>query len=640
MVLARLLSAQPTTDGEKWKLRFAAHNDAWYTDAYGQNPAPFLRDPSGLNPQSALPYIWQPVGGLFIWPSYDDRQALQSGIGLSIDRSVYPAIIKASGNTPCNIAASSVFAPRVPLTATETTSGGSIPAGTYYIAVSWDSLKGPVSQLVKAVATSGSANYFTINGIKWPDSAAPSPGVFMGSDPINLKAVTFTGSVNDANGNPTTIEVDQVPVSGLGMPDPNFQRFVMHATTITHGGVWGGSLTANSGSTATISGAGWTVNQWAGYVLTLYYRDQTTQPGLNLEVVSNTADTLTLSHSGFLSGDVVVMRAAAAHITASTIGDDNFVNSFATAGLDTGGAEIGKLIRIIGGTGAGQPGKTVSSNTSTVYTINGAWDVTPDSTSIWIVTEPSPAQSKTTSVITNDGLNLDFGVVVDAPAPSTAAQSLLIEVATADVHGNHFPMRMQPFREVYIPAQPVAALTADGEYEIPNATITRTLAASLNSSATTTTLDAATSLPTLPFLATCGTECIRVTARSGASITAMDRAWAGTTAAAHSSGSNFVIVTATPDLAQGKMQLETLTAHTTILAPDNSPGPGSWRLDLLEDGTGGWAALLSAGYVGYQPSESAGGGINTNAGAGTFIDFVTRASGDINTTGVFEWKNA
>lgn len=633
MILARLLSAQPTTDGEKWRLKFAAHNDDWYTDAYGQNPAPFLRDPSGLNPKPALPYIWQPLGGLFIWPSYDDRQPLESGIGLSIDRSVYPALIKASGNIPCNVSASSVFAPRVPLTATETTTGGSIPAGTFYIAVTWDSILGPVSEVVKAVATSGSANIFTIAGIIWPNSAAPNPGVFIGATPQTMKAVSFTGSVYDANGNPTTIEVDQLPVAGLGLPDPNFQRFVMETTAIAHGGVWGASVTAVSGSDVTISGAGWDVNQWAGYVLTLYYRDQTTQPGLNLEVVSNTADTLTMSHSGFLAGDVVVMRAAADHITASTIGDDNFENSFAPTGLDTGGSEIGKLIRIIGGTGAGQPGKTIASNTSTVYTINGTWDITPDATSIWIVTEPTAGQRKHTAVITNDGLNLDFGVVVEAPVPLTAAQSLLVEVATADVHGNHFPMRMQPFREVYVPAQAVASLAADGEYEIPNTTITRELAAGLDDSATTATLDAATDLPTLPFLATCGTECIRVTARSGASITAMDRGWGGTTAAAHLTGDDFVIVTATPDLSLGKMQAETLTAHTTILYPINSPGPGWFDLDLIQDATGGWLCLLSNGYAGYQPSESLGGGIDLTAETATILAFTVRSSGDINLSG-------
>lgn len=451
MILARLLSAQPTTDGEKWKLKFAAHRDEWYTDAYGQDPAPFHRDPSSLNVANRLPYPWQPTGDTY--PSSDAIWPLGGTFGLAVDTSVYPAKISASGITPVNLPGSDVFAPNVPSDGTVVTSGGFLPAGTYYVAVSWDAYKGPASAFTRIVVPSGTTNKIVVSGIKWPNSAAPLRLAFVGTSSLNMRvSPTAVGSVNDANGNPTVITIDRLSTTGVGLPDAAFQRYAMELTPIAHAGAWGAAITSVASNVITITGAGWTVNEWAGYKLALYYRAGATQVPLNLSVVSNTATTLTMSATGFLAGDVVVMRAKATTVTASTIGCAKFINSFALTGLSTGGSEIGKLIRIIGGTGAGQPAKTVASNTSTAYTINGTWDITPDSTSVWIVTEPSSTK-KETGVITNDGISLSFGVVADMPAPSTAAQSLLIEAATADIHGNHFPMRYQPFREVYIPAQ-------------------------------------------------------------------------------------------------------------------------------------------------------------------------------------------
>lgn len=639
MILFRLLSAQPTTDGEKWKIKGAFHADAWYTDAYGQDPAAFLRDPASLKVNQRLPFPWNPdataaLAGDKIYTGLVGR-AFASSFQLTLDRGSYPATITAGGVIPANLPASSVFAPIVPDDATILTSSGTFHAGTFYLRVAWDQTVGPVSALVRATISSGATNQIQITGIRWPDSAAPGVAVFIGTSMMDMRAASFTGSANDGNGNPTTVTVASWPGVGIPTPDASFQRFAMQQTAIAHGGVWGAVVTSVTSSTVTISGAGWTTNQWAGHTLSLYFRDQEVQPLVSDTVVSNTATTLTMSHSGYrwAAGDVVVMRPLADYITSNTIGDNLFVNSFAPTGLDVGGVEIGRIIRIIGGTGAGQVGKTILSNTSTVYTINGTWDVTPDATSIFIVTEPS-GKLATSRVVTNDGSG--GSAVVDCisdQAAATAAQSVLVEVATADINGKYLPMRYQAFREVYIPAQNVSALSPDGEYEIPDTTVTRTLSGSWTDSATTGTLDASTGLPVGSFIATCGTECIRVTARSGASITAMDRGWGGTTAAAHSSGANFVIVTATPDLSQGKMQLETLTAHTNLAKPINSPGPGTWQQDVVQDGTGGWLLYLADDYVGFQASRDASSAFNTDPDAGVILTFTTRASGDINLSG-------
>jgi hypothetical protein len=637
MVLARLLSAQPTTDGEEWRLKFALHDDAWYLDAYGQNPAAFVRQP-GIAEQRRLPFPWRPywypLSGLV---DTDDtampRSSQVSLFGLSLDLTTYPAQMTITGNTPCNTP-STGKAPQAPAQATTANTGGSLEPGTYYVRVSANSQKGPETQTVVAVVPAGtSTNTITVSGLVWSE-AATLIVVLIGKSPLEMREVGFADASPDGYGNPTEVTVSTYPVDALGPHDVAAQRFVVSQTVIAHGGVWGAALTSVSGADATITGAGWTTDEWAGRALSLYYRDGSEVVRLNRTVVSNTSDTLTLNASGFAAGDVVVMRTTGDHITSNTIGDDKFVNSFASAGLDVTGTEKGRVIRIIAGTGANQPPKTIASNTSTVFTINGTWDVTPDSTSIWIVTEPAPMVApKITAVYVDNGTRVISTKVATVQTATTAATSLLIEVATANITGEYLPMRFQPARELYVPAQVATALIADGEDNVADTTNTRTLAAAITSTtATTCTLDATTGLPAVPFLATLGTECVRVTAMSGASVTAMDRGWGGTTAATHLSGSNAVVVTAQPDLTGGRMQVEKLTAHTTLLVPVNSPGPVSWTLDVQQDATGGWLLLLGDGYVGYQPSASDGGGLDTTPSTRTFLSFATRSSGDINLT--------
>lgn len=166
-----------------------------------------------------------------------------------------------------------------------------------------------------------------------------------------------------------------------------------------------------------------------------------------------------------------------------------------------------------------------------------------------------------------------------------------------------------------------------GENSISVVTITHSLSAAITSTtATTATLDSAADLPLAPFIATIGSECVKVNTRSGNTITSMDRGWGGTTAETHPNTTNFIVRTATPNLSAGKMQVLSLSGHTNLLYPDNSIYPEEYILDLVQDNTGGWLVYLCNRYIGFQPSESYGGGIDTSPATRTFIRFYVRSS--------------
>jgi hypothetical protein len=478
----RLLSAQPNTDGEEWDITGQFHQDQWYEDAYGQNPVPFQQPRSA--PIRALPYPWQPASEHAEASSIVDAiYAANASFTLDVNTDSYPAQITISGVHPVNAPAQGT-PPIVPLQAATANTGGHILPGTYVLALTLG-IAGPVSHLTTAVVPAGTnTNTITISGIEWPNDGIHHSAALLliGTSILNMQSQGFagigwTGSSPDANGNPT-VATATLPAlgGGTGQPDATFQEYAVVEASIEHGGVWGDAVTsAPSGSGYQDlyfagSGGAWTINQWAGYTLSLYYRPGVRQPIINYAVASNTIDTLhvtgMLPGAGFFAGDVVVLRAKSGHITAIAIGDDNFINSYAPSGLDPT-KEPGRQIVIIAGTGAGQPAKLILSSTATIFTIAQPWDVTPDSTSVFIVISPTNAYEYTTKTVTNDGSFSAAVPVATTPAITTEAQTLLIQVASAGADGNHFPMRYQPFREVYIPPQVTGA--SDGPvFTVPN----------------------------------------------------------------------------------------------------------------------------------------------------------------------------
>jgi hypothetical protein len=454
----RLLSAKPDTDGEHWQIKAMWHADAWYTIAYGQDPTPYRNNPL-VTPPARPPYPWRP--GVATWGATDALFPNQNSFEFDVDTSSYPAQLTISGALPVNIQPNDGSAPLVPLQASTANTGGSIRPGTYLLAFSVNDNKGPVSNFITAVVPVGTnTNTITVAGIQWQSGAASSIQPYVGTSSMNMHtaaSASYTGSSPDGNGNPTEYIFTAISPDGLGLPDINFNQFLVEEWGLVHSGVLGDTVASIdvTGKVLTFSG-GWTTNQWAGYVLSLQYRPGvTTQPALNMVVTSNTADALTMPAAGFLAGDVVVLRFKAGHITSNTIGDDNMQNSYYPGGMDIND-EIGNLIFILAGTGAGQPPKTVASNTHTVLTITGTWDVTPDATSIFLILDPGLAYSYDTKGVTGDG-TISLSTIVSTAANTVKEQALLVSVSTADSGGSTSPWQYQPKREIYIPPQSIVA---------------------------------------------------------------------------------------------------------------------------------------------------------------------------------------
>lgn len=453
MILARTLSIAPTTDGEHCDLQLREEQDIIYTDAYAQNPLPFQRV-SSLAPPWRRPYPWQPAA--LVWPSYDALYPNGYSFDYTVNTSTVPATLDIYGRLPVNTPpAPPSTAAIVPLQATTSNTGGSIPPGTYLIAIGSTLFDGPVSKFITVVIPTGTnTNMIAVSGVMWRQATTAT--LYIGTSSLSVTKLfisSWTGSSLDGFGNPTAFTITALISTGEGLPDLNAKTLLVQVKNIRHGGVWGDVITSVAGTIVTVNNIPWPSGQWNGYVLSLYFRPGVNfQPGLDIQVTSSTPTELNMAHAGFLPGDVVVMRAAASSITSNTIGDANFANTYAPSGLATN-AEVGSLVRIIAGTGAHQPPMAIASNTGTVLTIVGTWYIEPDSTSVYIVEAPNwiffgPA------VILNDGSAGpgSFGQrpIVSIPLPDLISYSLLIEGITVDASGDWSIERYAPLREGYV----------------------------------------------------------------------------------------------------------------------------------------------------------------------------------------------
>ena len=476
----RLLSLKPDTDGEHWQIKAAWHDDAWYTYAYGQNPAPFQRNPL-LMPPARLPYPWRP--GVAVWGSGDALWPSKQGFSIGADASAFPAQLVIGGALPVN-SQPSTNSPLVPLQATTATTGGTIAPGTYVIAFSTNGVIGPASNsVVASVPVGTSTNTITVSGIRWLSGAAPSIQPFIGTSSLNMRAcagASYSGSSPDSDGNPTTYTFTAFTVDGLGLPDVTASSVEVVTYAIAHPGIWLDTITAVDGTGKILTlqnGGAWTVNGWAGRILTLYYRPGVViQPGLNMAVSSNAEGTLTMPSTGFLVGDTVVLRYKVTGSTSSTISDSGMTSfAYVSPGRDsrfnqsrggvgrsgaglTSNGEIGNLVYIIAGTGAGSAPKTIASNTAAQITITETWDVMPDSTSIFVILSPTAVYKYQGKPYSNDGTQASGAIASITQAAQAQSQILLISAALVDVNGNAMPIQYQPFREIFVPDQ-TAVLT-------------------------------------------------------------------------------------------------------------------------------------------------------------------------------------
>ncbi len=470
--LARVTQMRPSTNFETVQITVQRHDDNWYLDTYGQAADP----EESLNARNRLTraaFPWGPVGiapasGDPMFDQTDQTFTLAEIHETAADGTII-AKLAISGSQPVNLFTGTP--PTVGRQGTTASSGGAFLGSgrTYYIAVvALDAFGVPSapSILCEAVVTNvGTANTITVPILGWPSGAAGYIA-YVGNSPQLL-----TEHASNPGSTPTSITIANYEIRGKGMPDPEFDRMRTKIKRVSHSGVWGQPVDAVATGTLTIDAAGWTVDEWAGYdVSVLGIAAGGNLAVLNYSVVSNTADVLTVTPdpSGDVAeGDAIIMRSLP---TVGSDGGGNYIEDLmwmntlenAGAGLAVD-AEKGFLLRIISGPGAGFT-QRITSNMATKIYIEGDWLVTPDSTSRYIIEEPDWQVN-----ITGDSLNnadLDAVLRLSIEVTNYRQRVVLVQMVTLDGGQNEAIDTLCPFREIYIFGASSPAIT-DGYFEMP-----------------------------------------------------------------------------------------------------------------------------------------------------------------------------
>ncbi len=396
----RILQLKPSTNFETCDLLLQWHNDAWYQDSYGQQITPGANGASAMLPARA-PY---PVftGGSHYGATADPLHPYSKpNYSLISDtnwqgQATQIKVFRIAGVPPINTFSQLTRAPYVPLQGTPASTGGAIAGGTpIWIGFAAEDSAGqltPLSNLVSVYVPAGTnTNTATVAGIQWATGTV-AYHAWTGTDPQRLYYVGRTASTPSSV--TFALALNQQVNGDTSAPDQCLAGLEVDFKRVMIPGVWTGLATACTSTTIQFTGAAWTTNQWAGRVVSLVgLKSGSTgaenPPGTSWLIASNTSNTLTLSASygpaptsifNPSNGDLaqLVIRAQATSATSSSITDTGLAL--------TAGAEVGRVVRIIAGTGAGQFAM-IQASTATALTIQGAWGLTPDTTSVFWIEE-------------------------------------------------------------------------------------------------------------------------------------------------------------------------------------------------------------------------------------------------------------
>lgn len=456
--LFRVQRISPDTNFETAKLTVAWHIDDWYTDGWGQSgvPASALRYRDRLRRPAFPwhPFFEAPASGDPLVDPTEYNFGISQSYGRGAGAEVLP-LVNIFGKSIVNVVSATVAPPVVPIQGTTASTGGSLVGGrSYYVGIVSVDADGKLSSLSPIVTTyvptGTSTNTVTIPNLSWPDGATGWK-VFAGLNP------SYISFHDEGTGTPSSITVDAINAANYGPPDTEFDKFRFRIKRLLHGGSFGTNVTALTSTTLTLSvpGSGFTSNQWAGYDVTWFGREDTSAlPVATFRIASNTSDTLTLASGspnpvtlGVEVGDVMVMRfkpTFGEDAGGKYIEDANWENVFYPDGM-VADSEIGFVIRVFAGTGRGQTA-VIKSNTATRYYADLAVDL--DSTSRFVVEEPNWQIVSDSERINNDSVDKDFSVSI--PVPNYLGKSLLVQALTLDGGENESIEALSPIREIYI----------------------------------------------------------------------------------------------------------------------------------------------------------------------------------------------
>jgi len=389
------------------------------------------------------------------------------------------------------------------------------------------------------------------------------------------------------------------------LTDFSIESTTENASIWERGVATGGSTTTLVDAAHGVDVAAWRTGQWAGYWVFVY---SGTAAGQIRQIASNTGTTLTWSTAG------------TAPDTTSRYLILGFDAGTATAGTSTTLTDSTKswttnrwanyAVRILHGTGVGQV-RVIASNTATALTVQNAWSVTPDTTSVfaiqgdpdklYLVSGGNAAilMYNMDSMVATFGRQQDWGIARGASA--TVGGHLPVAIASATWAAN------------------VATVTTAHPHQfrvgesVTVAGITTTTA--LNTTATITTVASAT---TFAYALT-GSGSPTVPAQSTTTLTDATKNWTTNEHAGRLVYLNTAAITAASGLAAGQVvriasnTATTLTFAATVTAPTNGVSrysialgnaigtldfgvaTGTQSTTTIQDTTKNWAVNIWAG---------------------------------------------
>lgn len=476
--LIRILEIEPSTNFERVRIKARWHNDDWYTDAWGQDGVPGY---SGNGRAKLLrpPYPWL---ANYEAPWANDSMFATSDkfFGLSQKyetRADFTGAARAAvtGYETVNSFSSGSGMVRPPLIAFQgstTSTGGYLLGGrTYFVALCAKDSNGKFStpsQLCAIYVPAGTnTNKITATVESW-DTATAGYALFVSDEPGRMSCQGESGSlpawITASGTTPSTITISgPLSVSSWGLPDVEYDRKEIRIKRGVHSGLWGLPLKGMASSALTFSETEaeniFGSDNYAGYDISLLalanadgspYEDPV--PIINRTISSVTGGrTINLSQPLPAVEDVPidtdsvwVLRSKPTNITSNSLEDPLWQSAIYPDGLDDC---TGRILRFISGTARGTTAK-IASNTATVITIEGTWQVTPDSTSRYIIEEQEWQESVyTTSALNPDPTRLS---TIPVPVENFIGQTLVVQPIPLDGEDTEAFDQLSPVREIYI----------------------------------------------------------------------------------------------------------------------------------------------------------------------------------------------
>lgn len=289
---------------------------------------------------------------------------------------------------------------------------------------------------------------------------------------------------------PASIEITgPLTVRTRGLPSPQAKRVRIKAREVWHSGVAGiqvmGVIAPDKIQTNEIIGSD---DPWVGQILSVIAdASDGAVPLWNFQIsfFDPVAGVFTVfpncvipgdPDNSVQEGDVMIIRSRATSWTDTTITNTLWANDVGTAQFDASAGlginhEVGMTLMIIAGTGKGQV-REIISNDHLTHTIKPKWRVTPDATSVYIVTLSDWPYAAESAVVDVSAENQRAEIALSIN--NSPNQTILVGGFLVDNLDRETREEVACYRDIYMYGEPYqvrTTVTADDDVKLTDQTI-------------------------------------------------------------------------------------------------------------------------------------------------------------------------